>query len=360
MQTKAGLELGVTENAPLAPLTTLGIGGPARYFAHVGREEQIPVLLAWAEERALPVLVLGGGSNLLVADRGFDGLVLFMANRGSMESPEGAVTIAAGETWDEFVAVCVERNWAGVECLSGIPGTVGGTPVQNVGAYGQEVAETILTVRAWDRQSRRFAVLDRTACRFGYRTSLFNRHEPGRYIVTAVRFGLRPGGAPALRYAELARQFGGVAKPTLAAVRAAVREIRRGKAMLIAPGEAECRSAGSFFKNPIVSAAEAEQIARRAGAAPPSFSTPEGTKLAAAWLIEQAGFRRGYRPAGADGAPGRVGLSSRHALAIINHGGATAAEVVALERRIRDAVEAKFGVRLKPEPVFVGFDANGE
>lgn len=355
VQPHEALPLGIAAQVPLAPLTTLGIGGPARFFARVEREEQIPALMAWAEQQARPVFVLGGGSNLLVADRGYDGLVLAIALRGIRGEAE-EVTAAAGEPWDAFVERCVARDWAGIECLSGIPGTVGGTPVQNVGAYGQDVAETIVAVRAWDRERREFVELDRTACRFGYRASLFNRDQPGRFIVTAARFRLQPGGAPALRYAELQRRFAGAARPGLRDVREAVREIRRGKAMLIEPDQPESHSAGSFFKNPIVSEAQAEAVAARAGEPPPRFATPEGVKLPAAWLIERAGFSRGYRPPAPGGGAGRVGLSSRHALAIVNYSGASAAEVAALARRIRDAVAARFGIPLAPEPVWLGFN----
>jgi UDP-N-acetylmuramate dehydrogenase len=230
--------------------------------------------------------------------------------------------------------------------------------VQNVGAYGQEVAETITRVRALDRSSGRFVELDRGACRFTYRTSIFNTSARDRYLVTAVRYALRPGAAATTRYVELQRKLAETGRPaTLAAVRETVREIRRGKAMLLEAGEPECRSAGSFFKNPIVSEGEYAEVARRAGAEPPRFPAAAGqVKLPAAWLIERAGFTKGYRPRRSDGSISPVGISSRHALAIVNHGGGRSADVLALKREIQQRVFDRFGVRLHPEPVFVGFE----
>jgi UDP-N-acetylmuramate dehydrogenase len=283
-------------------------------------------------------LVLGGGSNLVVADRGFPGVVIKMAITGIQPAGAAAFEVGAGEDWDGFVAHCVERDLAGVECLSGIPGTVGGTPIQNVGAYGQEVAETITAVRALDLTTGRIGELSPAACGFRYRQSVFNTSARGRYIVLRVSYRLHPGGAPPIEYADLKRHFAGRAA-SLSEAREAVRAIRRSKAMLLVPGDDDCRSAGSFFKNPIVDGAPE-------GA--PSWPAAGGkVKVAAAWLVEQSGFPKGW-------SRGPVGISRKHALAIVNRGGATAAEIVAVMTEIQQCVQDKFGIWLEPEPVFVG------
>jgi UDP-N-acetylmuramate dehydrogenase len=306
------------------------------------------------------VLVLGGGSNLLVADRGFDGLVLRPRVRGvRVEEGEGAVRVeaGAGEAWDDLVRRAVGNGWAGIECLSGIPGEVGATPIQNVGAYGQEVADTIVDVRAIDRASLAAVTLDAARCGFGYRDSAFKRADAGRFVIVAVRFALRPGGAPALRYAELRGRLEGRGAPSLAEARAAVIDLRRGKSMVLDPGSENGRSAGSFFMNPVVDGAAIDAVRARVSAAGvlapgermPEHAAPSGrVKLPAAWLIERAGFRKGT----GDGA---VGISTRHALAIVNRGGATAAAIVAFARRVKDGVRDRFGVDLHAEPVLVGF-----
>jgi UDP-N-acetylmuramate dehydrogenase len=347
----------IHEHVPLAPLTTLGVGGPARWFVEATSEAAVVGALSWASERGVPTLVLGGGSNLLVADRGFDGLVLRARLRG-ITGEDGDVEAAAGEPWDELVAHAVARGWAGIECLSGIPGDVGATPIQNVGAYGQEVAETIVGVRAVERSTGATVTLDGARCGFGYRDSVFKREDAGRFVVVAVRFALRPGGAPSLRYAELAKALAGCAAPSLAEVRETVIGLRRGKSMVLDPSDENFHSAGSFFMNPTLDAADfAEARARvaaagvlRPGEEMPSYPAGARVKLSAAWLIERAGFHKGTR----DGA---VGISTRHSLAIVNRGGATAAEVAAFARRVRDGVLARFGVALTPEPVMVGFTA---
>jgi UDP-N-acetylmuramate dehydrogenase len=341
---------------PLAPLTTLGVGGPARHYVEARDEGAVLAALRWAARRDLPVHVLGGGSNLVVADAGVEGLVLRVALRGlEVRERDGAVelTAAAGEPWDELVRLAVDRGWAGLECLSGIPGQVGATPIQNVGAYGQEVRETIVEVRALDRRTGAVVRRDAAACGFAYRDSAFKREEPGRHVILAVTYRLRPGGAPVVRYAELARHLAdrGVAAPGLADVRQSVLAIRRAKSMVLDAGDPNRRSCGSFFLNPIVPAADAARVARAAGDAPvPAWPEPDGArvKLSAAWLVERAGFARGHT----DGA---VALSTRHALAIVAHEGATALDVVGLARRVRDAVLARFGIRLVPEPAFWGF-----
>jgi UDP-N-acetylmuramate dehydrogenase len=344
------------ERVPLAPLATLGVGGPARWYLEALDEADVRTGLAWADRRGVAVRILGGGSNLVVADAGVDALVVRVALRGvTARDADGAVevTAAAGEPWDDLVRLAVERGWAGLECLSGIPGLVGATPIQNVGAYGQEVSDTIVAVRALDRGGGRVVTLAPEACEFGYRDSAFKSRVPERYVILAVTYRLRPGGPPTVRYAEVARQLEarGIAAPTLADVRETVLGVRRAKSMVLEPGDPNRRSCGSFFLNPVVPAAVAERVAAAAGdAAMPRWPEPGGTrvKLSAAWLIERAGFARGERD-------GPVGLSTRHSLAVVAHEGARAADVVRLARRLRDAVEARFGVRLVPEPAFWGF-----
>jgi UDP-N-acetylmuramate dehydrogenase len=258
------------------------------------------------------------------------------------------VTAAAGEPWDAFVLHTVERGWAGLECLSGIPGLVGATPIQNVGAYGQEVSDTLASVRALDRESGRVVTLAPSDCGFGYRDSLFKSRAPGRYVVLAVTYRLVPGGAPYLGYADIAREIG-TTSPPLSTVRETVIRVRRAKSMVLDPGDPNVRSCGSFFLNPIVDPASLAAIdARAAGLAMPRWLQPDGrVKLSAAWLIERAGFTRGQ-------ADGPVGLSTRHTLAIVCHDGAHARDVAAFARRVRAGVEERFGVRLQPEPIFWG------
>lgn len=344
----------IQENIPLAPLTTLGIGGVARFFAEVPGEAELTDAIALAARQQLPVFILGGGSNVLIADEGFPGLVIRVAIKGIEQFNEGGkvlVTAGAGEAWDAFVEYCIQRDLAGLECLSGIPGLVGGTPVQNVGAYGQEVSETITTVRAFDRQSKQIVDLSNADCHFSYRTSIFNSTERDRYVVLAVTYRLRPHGDPAIRYPDLKNFFANrIGQPTLAEVRNAVIEIRSRKSMVIHPEDPNRRSAGSFFKNPIVSPEIFARLTVKAAEQPPCFPAADGNvKVPAAWLIERAGFQRGY-------VKGRVGISSKHTLAIINLGGATADDVLALVREISLGVWERFGIELLPEPVFVGFN----
>jgi UDP-N-acetylmuramate dehydrogenase len=254
----------------------------------------------------------------------------------------------AGCDWDGFVAQTVAANCAGLECLSGIPGTVGGTPVQNVGAYGQEVAETITEVRALDVRTLEISTLSNADCGFAYRSSAFNTRERRRYIILRVAFALKPGGKPMIRYADLERHFASKASPTLSDVREAVREIRHGKAMLIVPGEEDARSAGSFFKNPIVADEKFSELVAHYPQIPSYPAAGGARKIPAAWLVEHAGFAKGY-------GKGRAGISQKHALAIVNRGGATAAEIIALKDEIQTRVREEFGIELQPEPVFVGF-----
>lgn len=343
--------LKIEENVPLAPLTTLKIGGAARFFVRAENEDQIIDAFNFAEEHGFELFVLGGGSNVLISDKGFDGLVLQIALKG-ITVKENTITAQAGEDWDEFVAFCVRQNLAGIECLSGIPGFVGGTPVQNVGAYGQEVSETIAAVRVFDRKSKEILQLSNADCKFAYRTSLFNSTDKNRFIVLAVTYELIKDGAPKIVYKDL-REFFGARTPTLRETRDAVREIRAAKAMLVRQGGADANSAGSFFKNPIVENVQFERIKEIAGSFGvenvPAFKADEqSVKIPAAWLIEQSGFQKGCRK-------GNAGLSTRHTLALTNRGGATAVEILELKSEIQSKVKEKFGVELVPEPVFVGF-----
>jgi len=346
----------IRENVPLAPLTTFRVGGPARWYAEARTPQQALEAVDTARANNWRLFVMGGGSNLIVADRGFHGLVLRIAIPGMedrLEDGKRVFEAGAGEDWDRFVAHTVARECAGIECLSGIPGTVGGTPVQNVGAYGQEVSDTIASVQVFDMQRGAIRDLCAEACGFGYRTSIFNTSERGRFIVLKVSYALVPGGVPLLEYADLKKHFAGRnERLSLAEVREAVRQIRHSKAMLIVEGDPDCRSAGSFFKNPIVDAATDARLVKLAaerGLTPPRFATPAGIKLSAAWLVEQSGFPKGY-------ARGAVAISSKHSLALVNRGIATAAEVVALKDEIQQRVRGTWGIDLVPEPVFLGFD----
>lgn len=349
----------IQENVPLAPFTTFQVGGPARYLVEAHSESDVKDALHFAAERRAPLFVLGGGSNLVIADAGWPGLVLKIALAGIEFSADGGDVLfqaGAGESWDDFVAQAVECNCAGIECLSGIPGTVGGTPVQNVGAYGQEVSQTITTVRVLEIATGKVSELSNEQCGFAYRTSVFNTSQCDRYIVLEVHYRLRQGGKPTVDYADVKKFFAAAGtQPTLQQVRDAVREIRRSKAMLLVSGDEDCRSAGSFFKNPLVSRAEADSIEalarQRVPDKPlPSYPAQGGqVKLPAAWLVEHAGFHKGYTR-------GPVGISRKHSLAIVNRGGATACDILALKKEIEDKVFHVWGVRLQPEPVFVGFE----
>jgi len=342
------------ENVPLAPRCTMGVGGAARFFAEASDESAVAAAARWAESRRVPLYVLGGGSNLVVADEGVDGLVLQITIRGVTSRAAGdavEVSVGAGEPWDAFVQRAVMNGWAGLECLSGIPGLVGATPIQNVGAYGQEVSETVTAVRVLDRRSGDVVTLAAAECAFGYRTSRFKTGDPDRFIVLAVTYRLTRDGAPTVRYADLERDLErrGLARPSLGDVRASVVAIRKSKSMVLDPGDPNRRSCGSFFLNPLVDAATLERVERAVGdATMPRWPDASGcVKLSAAWLIERAGFRRGE-------GPGPVALSTRHSLAIVCHEGARASDVAAFAREIRSRVEARFGLTLAPEPVFWG------
>ncbi|MBB3042919.1 UDP-N-acetylmuramate dehydrogenase [Nocardioides soli] len=330
--------------------TTLRLGGPAERWVRATTEAELVQALIDADTAGEPVLVLGGGSNLVVADRGFPGTVIEVATTGAeIDADEGAscggamVRVAAGESWDELVALAVDRGWVGIEALSGIPGSVGATPIQNVGAYGQEVSQTIASVRVWDRMLRGVRTFANADCRFGYRTSRF-KADPARHVVLSVSYQLPQGdlGAP-VAYAELATTLGvelGQRAP-LADVRRAVLALRAGKGMVLDPADHDTWSAGSFFTNPVVDAAEVP-----AGA--PAWPQADGrVKTSAAWLIDRAGFGKGY---GND----RVALSGKHTLALTNRGAATTDDLLALAREVRDGVAARFGIVLVNEPVLVG------
>ena len=340
----------MSEPALLADLTTLRLGGPAHALVRATTADELVTAVRAADAAGEPVLLVAGGSNLVVADAGFAGTVVHVASRGiavEQDTCGGAmVRVAAGERWDDLVALAAERGWVGIEALSGIPGSVGATPIQNVGAYGQEVAETIASVRCWDRVDdavRTFAAAD---CGFGYRTSRFKR-DPERHVVLEVTFQLRLGdlGAP-VEYAELARSLGvepGSRAPTRR-VREAVLGLRRGKGMVLDAADHDTWSAGSFFTNPVLPAAEAARLPEDA----PRWEQPDGSsKTSAAWLIERAGFGKGH---GND----RVSLSTKHTLALTNRGGATTEDLLALAAEVQAGVLAKFGVWLENEPVLVG------
>jgi len=343
----------IQENVPLAPRTTLGVGGNARFFVRAESADDVEEAVAFSREKELALFVLGGGSNVVIADRGWDGLVLQVGNSDIEEGGRGQFHVGAGLDWDSFVAHCVSRNYAGIECLSGIPGSVGGTPVQNVGAYGQEASETIFSVAAFDLAENRTREMSAAECGFKYRTSIFNTTQRWRYIILSVTFALESGGRTKLSYADLLRHFAGHnGSPTLVETRAAVREIRARKGMLIVPGDPDSRSAGSFFKNPVLSTSGHEELVRRAagrGLQVPAYPALEQHhKVSAAWLVENSGFTKGY-------GRGPAGISSKHALALVNRGGATAAEIMALKDEIQAKVEQVWGIRLEPEPVLVGF-----
>lgn len=354
-------QLAIRENVPLADHTTLQLGGNARLFVLCTSLETLRSALAYARRRKLRLHILGGGSNTVFSDRGFNGLVVKVGIRGTSFQDTGNrthVTCGAGEEWDDLVRSCVERGLAGIECLSGIPGSVGATPIQNVGAYGQEVSETLVSVRALDVRSLELVEFGGGECGFRYRESRFKMRDAGRYAIVEVTLSLAPGGVPDVRYAELKRYLESRAFPegtpeALRSIRSAVLHLRRKKAMVIDPRDPDSRSAGSFFVNPVLKREEFLKIERRwrrTGSDEPIVHFPatgDLLKIPAAWLVEHAGFRKGYRKGG-------VGISSHHALALVNYGGTTR-ELLALARDIERAVRETFGVRLVREPVLVKY-----
>lgn len=352
----------VERDVPLGVHTTLAVGGPARWFARTHGTGELADWLRAAGEAGVPTFVLGGGSNVLVSDDGFDGLVLTVDDERITFDDRGEVTIArvgAGASWDALVASCVAVDLAGIECLSGIPGRVGAAPIQNIGAYGQEVCEVVDAVHLVDRRTGEVSRIVGGSCGFDYRWSHFKGPWKDRYVVTAVDFALKRGGAPALRYPELQREVGyreGQACPPLGVVRDTVVAIRRGKSMVHDRSDPNHRSAGSFFVNPILPVGELDAVRAAiaaAGHAPdsvPAYPAGEGkVKLSAAALIERAGFPKGF-------VYGAAGLSTRHTLALVNRGEARASDIVALAAHVRAGVRDAFGVVLSPEPIFVGFD----
>ncbi len=330
----------------LAPLTTVGVGGAARWYVQARSIPEVAAAHHWASARGLPLFVLGGGSNVLIVGDTYEGLVLHVAIEGielRESGHEALIEAGAGESWDGLVARIVDKGYAGMECLSGIPGSVGGTPIQNVGAYGQEVADTIESVTAFDSQTREVVTLPTAACGFSYRQSRFKAADAGRFIVCAVAFRLHRG-APTVTYPDVVAwvERQGKRNPDVADIRTGVLAIRRQKGMALDPADPDTRSVGSFFMNPVVT----EEERARLGA--PGFSMPDGlVKIPAAWLIERAGFSKGFTK-------GRAAISSKHPLAIVNRGGATADDILDLACHIKTAVLDRLGVALRPEPVFVG------
>jgi UDP-N-acetylmuramate dehydrogenase len=346
-------------DVPLAPLTTLGLGGPARVLVTAYDEAEVVSAVRRADAAGEPVLVLGGGSNVVLPDEGFPGTVVRVAAHGLSARRDGDVVLldaAAGEDWEAFVALCVADRLVGVEALSGIPGTVGGSPVQNIGAYGQEVAQTIRSVRAYDRRSGEVDVLTAEQCAFSYRHSAF-KADPERWVVLAVQFALQEGElSTPIAYPELARALGvevGERAP-IGAVREAVLALRRGKGMVVDAADPDSRSAGSFFTNPLLDQAAAQafraRVTERLGpdVRAPEYPAEDGkVKLSAAWLIERSGFAKGH-------GAGPVGISSKHTLALVHRGGGTTADLREVAREVRDGVRDSFGVELVPEPNVFG------
>ena len=342
---------------PLAAYTTLGLGGPAATLLEPDTEAALVDSVRTADTSGQPLLVLGGGSNLVVSDQGFPGTVVHVATRGCAfeNQPGGAVhlTVAAGENWDDVVARCVAEDLAGLECLSGIPGLTGATPIQNVGAYGQEVADTIVSVRVWDRDRAVIADVPAAGCGFGYRTSRFKRD--GRHVVLATTFRLArgPRSAP-IRYPDLATELGAAPgdQVPLGEARSAVLKVRARKGMVLDAGDPDSRSAGSFFTNPVLADDDFAALTTRHGGPVPHYPAGAGrVKVPAAWLIEHAGFAKGFQGPGAPGTAARI--SSKHTLALVNPGGASTASLLTLAREIQDRVATAFGVRLDIEPVLV-------
>jgi UDP-N-acetylmuramate dehydrogenase len=346
----------IQENIELAPLTTLRVGGRARYFLCAQTIEDVQTAVEFADARKLSLFVLGGGSNVLISDNGWPGLVIQIGISGIDHSHEREAirfVVGAGEEWDAFVALCATRNIAGIECLSGIPGSVGATPVQNVGAYGQEVSQTIVSVEVFDLATKQVREMTAEDCEFGYRSSVFNTRERRRYIILRVIYELRHGGLPIVQYADLRNYFSGRDEtPTLPEIREAVLKIRASKGMLITPGDPDSLSAGSFFKNPVLTAAQFDELLRRAqdrNLQVPSYpALSQQKKISAAWLVENSRFAKGY-------VKGHAGISTKHALALVNRGGASAAEILALKEEIQQRVAQVWGIKLEPEPVLVGF-----
>lgn len=344
----------IQENIPLAPLTTIQLGGPARYFVECRSTEEVIEALDFAAKNKLEIHILGGGSNTVFSDEGFSGLVLKIGLKGISVEEKGSevlVKVAAGENWDEFVQFCIKRGLTGVECLSGIPGLVGATPIQNVGAYGQEVKDTILKVRALNRETMQVVEFNNQECQFSYRQSRFKKGDKGKYIILAVVYRLKKNTKPIIKYKELQNYL--QANTSLEMVRLAVLALRRKKSMLVDKTDPNSRSVGSFFINPIIEKSEFLELKKRwqesgGGSEIPNFKVAEKIKLSAAWLIEHSGFYKGYKKNG-------VGISTNHALALVNYGGGSAKELLSLASEIEKAVYNRFGIRLEREPECVFF-----
>ncbi|CAM2066369.1 UDP-N-acetylmuramate dehydrogenase [Sulfidibacter corallicola] len=342
--------MNLRENVPLAPLTTLGIGGPARYFGQARTTTDLVEMITWARNHRLPFFLLGGGSNLVFDDTGFPGLVIALAMKGieyrqNNQNRDVEVTAAAGELWDDFVAEAVARNLAGIECLSGIPGLVGAAPIQNIGAYGQEVSQTITEVEILNLETMQVESWDNARCAFAYRDSVFKGAWRDRAVVLSVRFNLRRNGKATVTYPDLTKRLPKDA--SVAKARAAVLIVRGEKSMLADPTDPNARSCGSFFTNPILDPEAYAAFQTRCREPHPAYAQDDGrVKLSAAWLIDHSGFKKGL-------VRGGVGLSQKHCLALINRGSGSSAEVIALKNEIQDGVLQRFGVRLEPEPLIL-------
>lgn len=350
----------IREHVPLAPLTTLGVGGPARFFVSVSSQEDLIEAVRFADERSLPLFILVGGSNVVISDEEFSGLVIKMEMKGieaTVDGDHALVRVGAGESWDECVRYCVLRGWSGIECLSGIPGSVGAAPVQNIGAYGVSVASFIYQVDVFDRTSKEIVALSASECVFGYRDSIFKHPEGSSFIITHVTFRLlRSSLGTVPQYHDIQAQFGAETQAPIADLRNAIVEIRAKKGMIVLSGYETFKSAGSFFKNPVVSPEQCTDIEKAltehpdGACAPPWFWVQKDgqVKIAAACLLEASGFPKGYRD-------GSVGISPKHALAIINCGDAKARDVVAFAEKIQQRVLQQFGIRLESEVQYIGF-----
>jgi UDP-N-acetylmuramate dehydrogenase len=349
----------IQESVPLADLTTFGVGGPARYFVRIPSEKDAVSALSFADERGLETLVLGGGSNVLISDEGFTGLMILNRITGFSVEEAGdtmLVTVGGGRDWQDFTDLCVAKGWQGIECLAGIPGTVGASPIQNIGAYGQEVSQVISQVRCLETATGKAVTFDNEVCAFRYRESIFNTGEVGKYLVTSVTFRLTRGGAPFIHYRELEERLSEIPSPTLTDVRDAVIAIRDSKGVLVRTGYESFKSAGSFFKNPVVSRARFESVealvAGHGDSKNWAWPLPNGdVKISAAYLIQRSGFDRGYRR-------GNVGISPHHTLILINHGRASAREVVDFAAEVQQRVLDRFGVLLTPEARLIGFSTS--
>jgi len=352
-------KLEIKENIPLGGLTTFGVGGPARYFAVAETEDDIVQALEFAKGRGLPFFVLGGGSNVLISDEGFPGIVIHNRISGFDSSIDGksvAVRSGAGEDWQDFVDRCVGNGWQGVECLAGIPGTVGAAPVQNIGAYGQDVSQVVTEVRVIETDTGKTMVLLNEECGFGYRLSVFNSASAGRYIITGVTFRLRLQGITKILYPELAKYFAGESAVYPAQVRDAVMAIRNSKGLLVRAGYESFKSGGSFFKNPVVPLDVFKEVKARIDKAGGCVNWawpagPDGMKLSAACLIQCAGFTRGHRR-------GDAGISPRHCLIIVNYGSSSARAILDIACEVQQKVLRDFGTLLVTEVRLVGFSSS--